>query len=94
MGFVFVIALIFVGGPLARAIARSIERGNRPLPGSSPADGDMRRLLQASEQRLTDSEIRLAALEDRLDFYEKLLSNPASSKPTSSSGPVPPSSQS
>ena len=83
---VFVIALIFVGGPIARAIARSIERGG-PRPGQAPGvESDLRQALQVAEQRLSDSETRLAALEDRLDFYEKLLANP-----TSSSAPAPPS---
>jgi hypothetical protein len=83
---VFVIAMIFVGGPLARAIARSIERGGvRPVQ-DGRVEGELRQALQVAEQRLSDSETRLAALEDRLDFYEKLLANP-----TSSSAPAPPS---
>ena len=82
---VFVIALIFVGGPIARAIARSIERGGRPAQNPG-VESDLRQALQVAEQRLSDSETRLAALEDRLDFYEKLLANP-----TSSSAPAPPS---
>jgi hypothetical protein len=83
---VFVIAMIFVGGPIARAIARSIERGG-VRPAQEPrVEGELRQALQVAEQRLSDSETRLAALEDRLDFYEKLLANP-----TSSSAPVPPS---
>lgn len=65
--------LLFVAAPIARAVARSIERG-RPVAG--PADDDVRKALQLAEQRLADSESRLAALEDRVDFYEKLLGNP------------------
>ena len=89
MGVLLIIAVIFIGAPIARAIARSIERG-QPLPGSGSQDQDLRRALQTAEQRLSDSETRLAVLEDRLDFYEKLLASPKSTS-TSSSAPVPPS---
>jgi hypothetical protein len=73
MGVVFILALIFIGAPIAKAIARNIER--RGLP-PSQNEGELKQALQFAEQRLSDSETRLAALEDRLDFYEKLLANP------------------
>jgi hypothetical protein len=73
MGVVFILALIFIGAPIAKAIARSIEqKGLHPAPN----DSELKQALQLAEQRLSDSETRLAALEDRLDFYEKLLANP------------------
>lgn len=79
-----ILVIVFLGAPIARAIGRSIEsRGSSP-PGLP--DPEMRKALQAAEQRLSDSETRIAALEERVDFYEKLLANP-----TSSSAPEPPS---
>src|SRR5262245_59089591 len=69
--FWFVIALVIVA-PLAKALARRIERGDRIPPG----DRDLTKALQETEQRLADTEARLGAVEGRLDFYEKLLRNP------------------
>jgi hypothetical protein len=87
---IMVIALIFVAAPIARAIARQIERqGTRPPVADNP---EVRQALQVAEQRLSDSEARLAALEERVDFYEKLLSNPESRKTPASnatSSPAP-----
>ena len=37
------------------------------------------KFAQLTEQRLSESETRLAALEERVDFYERLLANPTSS---------------
>jgi len=65
--------LLFVAAPIARAYARSIERGR---PAAGPPDDETRKALQLAEQRLSDSEGRIAALEERIDFYEKLLANP------------------
>lgn len=78
-----IMAVVFLGAPIARAIARSIEHRGLPQP---QADADLRKALQTAEQRLSESETRLAALEERVDFYEKLLANP-----TSSSAAEPPS---
>jgi hypothetical protein len=73
MGVFLILALIFIGTPIAKAIAKNIEhRGLQPGPNES----ELKQALQLAEQRLNDSETRLAALEDRLDFYEKLLANP------------------
>lgn len=68
-----IIALIFVFAPIARAIARAIDK--RGLPNTQP-DPELRKALQQAEQRLADGETRLAALEERVDFYERLLANP------------------
>lgn len=65
--------LLFVCAPIARAVARNIERG-RALP--APVAEEVTKSLQLAEQRLSDSEGRLSALEERVDFYEKLLANP------------------
>jgi Na+-transporting methylmalonyl-CoA/oxaloacetate decarboxylase gamma subunit len=73
MGVGFLILVLVVLAPIARAIARTIER--RGLP-PSRSEEELKKALQLTEQRLSDSETRLAALEDRVDFYEKLLANP------------------
>jgi hypothetical protein len=73
MTYVLVLMLIFIGAPLAKAFARNIER--RGLPPTQD-ENELKRALQLAEQRLSDGETRIAALEDRLDFYEKLLANP------------------
>jgi hypothetical protein len=67
----FVVALVVLG-PLAKAVAARIERGDTKTPG----DQDLNRALRDTEQRLADTEARLGAVEERLDFYEKLLRNP------------------
>jgi hypothetical protein len=81
---VFIIfAFLFLVAPIAKAIGRRIERHGLDLP--KPAeDQELRRALQLTEQRLADSETRLAALEERVDFYEKLLANPTSSSKSES----------
>jgi hypothetical protein len=73
MGLVWILLLIFVGAPIARAVAKNIER--RGLPPTQD-ENELKRALQLAEQRLSEGETRIAALEDRLDFYEKLLANP------------------
>lgn len=73
MGWVILLIVLFIGAPIAKAIARSIERGS--MPPSIP-EAELRRALQAAEQRLSDSETRLAAMEEKLDFYERLLTKP------------------
>lgn len=77
---VFVLLMLFVLAPIARAVARSIER--RGLPADTRIEGEMKKALQEAEQRLTENETRIAALEDRVDFYEKLLANPERKPPT------------
>ena len=79
-GVLLIIAMIFVAAPIARAIARSIERGGRPLADRGQEEA-LRRALQAAEQRLTESETRLGTLEERVDFYEKLLAAPKTPSP-------------
>jgi hypothetical protein len=82
MGLFLIIAIIFVGAPIARAIARSIERqGIHPPVGGG--DVELKKALLQAEQRLSDSETRIAALEERVDFYEKLLAKPKDSTSTS-----------
>ena len=73
MSWVFIMVLIFIGAPLAKAFARSIER--RGTPPSLP-EVELRKALQSTEQRLSESESRLALVEEKLDFYEKLLAKP------------------
>ena len=73
MSWVFIMILIFIGAPIAKAIARSIERGATP---PSLPEAELRKALQSAEQRLSDNETRLAMVEEKLDFYEKLLAKP------------------
>ena len=78
MGIVFILMLVLVFAPIARAIARSIER--RGVPDTRIND-ELRKALLEAEQRLADNETRIGALEDRVDFYEKLLANPERKPP-------------
>ncbi len=78
------ILLLVIGGPIARALAHRIARTGGPVEPPSP---ELRNALQATEQRLADTELRLAAVEEKLDFYEKLLSNPER-KPKSADPPA------
>jgi hypothetical protein len=73
MSWVFIMILIFIGAPLAKAFARSIEQRGAP---PSLGESELRKALQSTEQRLSDSESRLAIVEEKLDFYEKLLAKP------------------
>lgn len=70
MSFFLIIALIFVGVPIAEAIATRIRKSG------GPDQAQLKEALRAAEQRLAASETRLAALEERVDFYEKLLAAP------------------
>lgn len=85
---VLILGIIFVFGPVARSIARAIDRVGHPAVGGGPPSSEVQKALAVAEQRLSESEARLAALEDRVDFYERLLQAP---KATSSSPPAPPS---
>ena len=67
MTWLLIIALFFMGVPIAEAIAARIKKGG------GPEDPELKKALQNAEQRLAASETRLAALEERVDFYEKLI---------------------
>ena len=71
MSWLLVIAVIFMGVPIAEAIAARIKKGTVELD-----SGEVAKALKLAEQRLAASETRIAALEEKVDFYEKLLSNP------------------
>ena len=66
MTWLLVIALFFMGVPIAEAIAARIKKGGEA------ADPELKKALIQAEQRLAASETRIAALEERVDFYEKL----------------------
>ena len=72
MTWILVIALIFMGVPIAEAIAARIKKGGP----TSIDQKDVEKALQIAEQRLAANETRLSALEERVDFYEKLLEAP------------------
>lgn len=72
----FVLAIIFVAGvlgPLAKGVSQRIARS-----GSTPGvdTKQLEAALNASEQRHADAERRIGSMEERLDFYEKLLGEP------------------
>jgi hypothetical protein len=71
MTWLLLIGLIFMGVPIAEAIAARIKKGGVDLNA-----GEVQQALKLAEQRLAASETRIAALEEKVDFYEKLLSNP------------------
>jgi len=68
------IAVLIVGGPISKAVAKRIS-------GHAAAGGaELQELLQQTEQRLEDTDLRLADtterladMEERLDFTERLL---------------------
>jgi hypothetical protein len=70
MSWLIMIALLFVGVPIAEAVATRIKRGG------GPDQDELKKALRLAEQRLAASETRIAALEERVDFYEKLLAAP------------------
>ena len=70
--FLFIAAIV-LGAPIAKAIGRRIVLDGQP---QGKPDPELRRQLQATEQRLAETESRLATLEEKLEFYEKLLAKP------------------
>ena len=82
MGWLLVVAILFMGVPIAEALASRIRKGNLDLDAK-----ELQKALKLAEQRLAASETRLASLEEKVDFYEKLLSNPES-RPRPSDPPV------
>lgn len=73
MGWLLVVAILFMGVPVAEALATRIRKGSIDLDAK-----ELQKQLKLTEQRLAASETRLATLEEKVDFYEKLLSNPES----------------
>ncbi len=71
--FIFIIALV-IGAPIAKAFAARIARGQPTLP--PEVVQRLRQELEATEQRVQDSDKRVAELEDRVEFLEKLLQSP------------------
>lgn len=68
------IAILVIGGPIAKAVAKRIS--GQPVTGGA----ELREMLQLTEQRLEDTDLRLADtterladMEERLDFTERLL---------------------
>jgi hypothetical protein len=80
MTWLIVVALLFMGVPIAEAIATRIKK-------SGPIDQkEVDKALKQAEQRLASNETRLSALEERVDFYEKLLEAPKNAGPQGSKG--------
>lgn len=67
MTFLLIIVAIFIGVPIAEAIATRIKKGG------PTSQGDLETALRNAEQRLAANETRIGALEERVDFYEKLI---------------------
>lgn len=72
MGFFILVILMLILVPIARAIADRIGSS-----GPAPIEIDrVRRALEAAEQRAADGDQRVAQLEERVDFLERLLQAP------------------
>lgn len=71
--FIFIIALV-IGAPIAKAFAARIARGHPTLP--PEVVQRLRQELETTEQRVLDSDKRVAELEERVEFLEKLLQSP------------------
>jgi hypothetical protein len=70
MIFLYIIVAVFIGVPIAEALAARIKK-------TGPLDqGDLEKALRNAEQRLAANETRISTLEERVDFYEKLLEAP------------------
>ncbi len=84
--FLFVLALV-VGAPIAKAIAVRIARGQPTLP--PEVVQRLRQEIEATEQRAQEADKRVAELEDRVDFLERLLQAPKSPPPLAPPGGPP-----
>ena len=75
VSFLMLMALIFVGAPIGRAIAARIRSGTElgNADGIRTALEDVEHRLIGTEQRLDDALERLSENEERLDFAERLL---------------------
>ena len=74
MGLLEFIAIIVVGGPIAKALAKRIS--GQPVAGSAELLDILHQTeqrLEETEHRLTDNTERLTDMEERLDFTERLL---------------------
>lgn len=74
MNLLMFIAVLIIGGPIAKALAKRIS--GHPVTGGA----ELREALELTEQRLEDLEHhlaetndRLADMDERLDFTERLL---------------------
>ena len=83
---IFVLALV-IGAPIAKGIAARIARAQPTLP--PEVVQRLRQEIEASEQRALDSEKRVAELEDRVEFLEKLLQAPKPRPPLAPPGGPP-----
>jgi hypothetical protein len=75
VGFLILVAIIFIGAPIGRAIATRIARGAGAgdAPALRRALEEMEQRLVGTEHRLDDALERLGETEERLDFTERLL---------------------
>ncbi len=73
--FIFVLVLV-IGAPIAKAFAARIARAQPTLP--PDVVQRLRQEIEATEQRAADADKRVAELEDRVDFLERLLQAPKS----------------
>ncbi len=81
--FLFVLVLV-IGAPIAKAFAARIARGQPTLP--PEVVQRLRQELESTEQRAADADKRVAELEDRVDFLERLLQAPKSPPPLAPPG--------
>lgn len=84
--FLFVVALV-VGAPIAKAIAVRIARGQPTLP--PEVVQRLRQEIETTEQRALEADKRVAELEERVDFLERLLQAPKSPPPLAPPGGPP-----
>ncbi len=84
--FIFVLALV-IGAPIAKAFAARIARGQPTLP--PEVVQRLRQEIEATEQRALEADKRVAELEDRVDFLERLLQAPRSPPPLAPPGGPP-----
>jgi hypothetical protein len=75
-GMMLVGVVLILRGPVGRALARRIDGTAGQSEGISPAEADE---LRHRVSELEQQQGRLAELEERLDFAERLLANPPTS---------------
>ena len=71
------LAVIMLGLPVARALAVRIAAKRDTDPALAER---LRRHLEIAELRAEEGEKRIAQLEEKVDFLERLLKNPAPAK--------------
>lgn len=70
------LGIVFVGGPLAKALSRRIDEGRGEIEPTLLEELEQLRAEVAELRDLRELPLQLAELQERVDFAERLLTQP------------------